>query len=290
MAEVAAPLMPIGELARRADVPVRTLRQWSDRGIVPPAHRTDAGYRMFGERERLRLETVKAMRSLGFHIDEISAVLATHDELGTGLAAQLDAVRTRMADLERFALVLEAVLERCDEPTAVHLARLQTIARLFAGAGTATCAREGDHGEDAGAPAPDAPGLPELAEHPTFEQLDAWLELAALLAEETVDVTGGGAGQPVLLDVLHDAMEARTSGVTPDDPRADGLVQRLLAHASARSDGAQPHRLLDHATPGGDLRTRRYWRLVARIKGWPEQSPQAQAVDWLAAALRVRCG
>jgi DNA-binding transcriptional MerR regulator len=289
MARVTAdPLMPIGELARRADVPVRTLRRWSDSGIVPPAQRTDAGYRMYGERERLRLETVKAMRSLGFDLDEIGAVLATHDEFGTGLAAQLDAVRTRMADLEHFALVLEAALERCDEPTAVHLARLQTLARLSSGAAS------GGHADHAGAAEALAggPGLPELAEHPTLEQLDAWLELAALLAEETVDVTGGTAEQsPDLLVVLHDAMEARTSGVTPDDPRADALVDRLLAHAGGRGpDGRLPHRLLDRATPGGDLRTRRYWRLVARIKGWPEQSAQAQAVDWLAAALRVRCG
>lgn len=280
----ADPLMPIGELARRADVPVRTLRQWSDSGIVPPARRTDAGYRMYGERERLRLETVKAMRALGFDIEEIGGLLATHRELGTGLAAQLDAVRTRMADLERFALVLEAALERCEEPTAVHLARLQTLARLTA-AGTPSAAA------GAGPTVDDHPGLPELTAHPSFEQLDAWLELAALLAEETVEVAGDTTGRADLLDVLHDAMEARTSGVSPHDPRADALVERLLAQAGGRgADGALPRRLLDRAAPDGDLRTRRYWRLVARIKGWPEQSPQAQAVDWLAAALRVRCG
>lgn len=139
---------------------------------------------------------------------------------------------------------------------------------------------------------PDVVGLPALAEHPTVEQLDAWLELAALLAEETADVAGDPAVQPPhLLDVLHDAMDARTSGMTPDDPRADALVERLLSHTGASGpDGMPPTRLLDHATPGADLRTRRYWRLVARIKGWSEQSPQAQAVDWLAAALRARCG
>lgn len=275
-------LMPIGELARRANVSVKTLRHYSEIGVVPPACRTAAGYRMYGEAERLRLETVKAMRRLGFDLDQITAVLSTHDELGTGLAAQLDAVRGRLADLERLALVLEAALERCDEPTTVHLARLETLARLSATGDVADGATSWREGGQA---------LPDLDARPTFEQLDAWLELAALLATETSAVAVENQFSDDLLDVLHDAMDARTAGVTPDDPRADGLVERLLAHAGCQGpDGAPPHHLLDRAAADDDLRARRYWRLVARIKGWPEQSPQAQAMDWLAAALRVRCG
>lgn len=284
-------LMPIGELARRASVPVKTLRHYSDLGIVPPAHRTDAGYRMYGERERLRLETVKAMRRLGFELDEIAGVLADHDELGTGLVAQLEAVRTRLADLQRFALLLERALDRWDEPTAAHLARLETLAQLSS---------DQLH-RDVPAYGEPASALPPLDPDPTFEQLDAWLELAELVATDATDPTTSSAtagttaaGTPRahdLLGVLHDAMDARAAGVAPEDPRADQLVQRLLAHADgAGTASALPQYLLARAGIGDDLRSRRYWRLVARVKGWPEHSAQARAVDWLAAALRVRCG
>lgn len=39
---------PIGELARRTGLTVKTIRFYSDRGIVPPAGRSPAGYRLYG--------------------------------------------------------------------------------------------------------------------------------------------------------------------------------------------------------------------------------------------------
>jgi DNA-binding transcriptional MerR regulator len=41
------PLLSIGELARRTGVPVRTIRFWSDAGVLPPAARTEGGRRLY---------------------------------------------------------------------------------------------------------------------------------------------------------------------------------------------------------------------------------------------------
>ena len=35
------PVLSIGELAKRAGLPVRTIRFWSDIGVVPPVARTE---------------------------------------------------------------------------------------------------------------------------------------------------------------------------------------------------------------------------------------------------------
>jgi hypothetical protein len=43
-----ATLLTIGELAERTGLSVRTIRFYSDSGVVPPAGRTDAGYRLYG--------------------------------------------------------------------------------------------------------------------------------------------------------------------------------------------------------------------------------------------------
>jgi DNA-binding transcriptional MerR regulator len=55
-------LLTIGELARLTGLTVKTVRFWSDEGLVPPADRTPAGYRLYdsarvrcaGRRGRLR--------------------------------------------------------------------------------------------------------------------------------------------------------------------------------------------------------------------------------------------
>jgi DNA-binding transcriptional MerR regulator len=52
------PLLTIGELARRAGVPVRTIRFWSDSGLVPPASRTDSDRRLYDAACVARLELV----------------------------------------------------------------------------------------------------------------------------------------------------------------------------------------------------------------------------------------
>ena len=40
-------LFTIGQLARRTGVPTRTVRFWSDAGLVPPASRSASGYRLY---------------------------------------------------------------------------------------------------------------------------------------------------------------------------------------------------------------------------------------------------
>ena len=42
-----AELFTIGQLAGRTGVPTRTIRFWSDAGLVPPAARSSHGYRLY---------------------------------------------------------------------------------------------------------------------------------------------------------------------------------------------------------------------------------------------------
>jgi DNA-binding transcriptional MerR regulator len=304
-------LFSIGELARRAAVPVKTLRFYSDIGLVPPARRTSAGYRLYGEEERLRLDTVKTLRGLGFGLAEISAALEQRQDLRDTIKLQLHAVEARTRELQRVAVVLRAALERADEPTSAHLARLETLARLSAGERTALLDDFLDDVRgDAVAPSAwddwwagfRAASLPELPPEPTSDQLDAWLELAVLLADadfrdrirqmvaEAHDAPRPQS--PIDLATLFDAaLEAEAAGVAPEDPAADELVARFVS-AHEPTLGAGPdagRRTLAHIERYDDPRARRYWQLVARIQGWPDRSwPQAQAFDWLLRALRVR--
>ena len=68
-------LLSIGELATRTGLPVRTIRFYSDSGVVPPADRTEAGYRLYGPDALARLGLVRTLRDLGIDLATIRRVL-----------------------------------------------------------------------------------------------------------------------------------------------------------------------------------------------------------------------
>jgi len=55
-------LFTIGQLAMRTGVPARTIRFWSDAGLVPPAGRSASGYRLYDADAAARLELVMTLR------------------------------------------------------------------------------------------------------------------------------------------------------------------------------------------------------------------------------------
>ncbi|MFD1544080.1 MerR family transcriptional regulator [Nonomuraea guangzhouensis] len=69
-------LYTIGELAHRTGLPVRTIRFWSDSGILPPTGRTAGGYRLYDEAAAARLELVRMLRDLGIGLAAVQDVLS----------------------------------------------------------------------------------------------------------------------------------------------------------------------------------------------------------------------
>lgn len=65
----------VGEVARLANVSVRTLHHYDAIGLVAPSSRTDAGYRLYEARDLERLHHVLAYRELGFELEAIQELL-----------------------------------------------------------------------------------------------------------------------------------------------------------------------------------------------------------------------
>jgi DNA-binding transcriptional MerR regulator len=65
----------IGELARRTGLTVRTLHHYDSIGLLSPADRSEGGHRVYGEADVRRLYRIVSLRSLGFPLDAIGAVL-----------------------------------------------------------------------------------------------------------------------------------------------------------------------------------------------------------------------
>jgi DNA-binding transcriptional MerR regulator len=86
----------IGELAAAAHVSARTLRHYDAIGLLRPAARTEAGYRVYAESDLARLYRILGLRSLGLPLDEIGALLDAGVPLVDVLGRQLEAVERRI--------------------------------------------------------------------------------------------------------------------------------------------------------------------------------------------------
>src|ERR1700730_14043687 len=63
------------EFAEMASVSVRTLRFYDKAGLLSPTSYTEAGHRLYTDRDFLRLQQILALKFLGFSLDEIKRCL-----------------------------------------------------------------------------------------------------------------------------------------------------------------------------------------------------------------------
>lgn len=61
----------VKDIARITGVSVRTLHYYDEIGLLEPAGRTDAGYRLYNEDDLLRLQQILIGRSLGMPLEEV---------------------------------------------------------------------------------------------------------------------------------------------------------------------------------------------------------------------------
>jgi DNA-binding transcriptional MerR regulator len=91
----------IGALAREFDVTPRTIRFYEDEGLIAPGR--DAGRRVYGKREYVRLKLILRGKRLGFSLAEVREMLALYDSAPDErpqLQKFLDALAVRRVQLE----------------------------------------------------------------------------------------------------------------------------------------------------------------------------------------------
>ncbi len=73
---MATPPYKVKDLARLSGVTVRTLHHYDAIGLLCPAGRTSAGYRLYAQRDVLRLQQILVYRELGLPLEKIKAIIA----------------------------------------------------------------------------------------------------------------------------------------------------------------------------------------------------------------------
>ncbi|MGW6022079.1 MerR family transcriptional regulator [Streptomyces sp. NPDC055099] len=304
-------LHSIGDLARRTGLSVKTVRFYSDAGIVPPADRSPAGYRLYGTDAVARLDLVRTLRELGLDLPTIRKVVDREVSLPEVAAAHADALEVQIKVLRLRRAVLRAVAKRGSTPEELDL--MHKLAKLSEEErnrliddflGTVF-----DGLDDHPAFAAVARSLtPELPDNPDAEQVEAWVELAELFQDPGFRSTMQGMARDLATDrapdnltglprILAEAarsqvVPALAAGTDPASPEAEPIVTALAGHYAhilgLPDDTALRRRLVSRLLTMDDPRRDRYLLLLAVINGWPAPESLAPVLDWTIRALRAR--
>jgi DNA-binding transcriptional MerR regulator len=106
-------------VARTAGASVQAVRYYERLGLLPPARRTESGYRLYSPEVLERLGFIQQAQALGFRLEEICEILrmkyAGHspcDCVRKLLEEKLDEIEREMARLQGFRRELHRTLER----------------------------------------------------------------------------------------------------------------------------------------------------------------------------------
>jgi DNA-binding transcriptional MerR regulator len=299
-------LYSIGDLARRTGLAVRTIRFYSDRGIVAPADRSPAGHRLYDDDAVARLDLVRTLRELDVDLPTIRKVLNQELSLPAVAAAHAEALDVQIRILRLRRAVLTAAARHGSTPEELDL-----MHKLAALSQDERQRLIGDFldavfgGQDA---EPAFAGVrrsmtPELPDDPEPEQVQAWADLAELSQDPDFrasmrrmardEEAERGSAQVVrrgLVAVVCDqASAALADRIEPDSPQASPVVAALTAHYArilGRPDDAGLRRqLLARLESVNDPRRERYLTLLSVINGWSAPDSLASVLDWSTRAL-----
>ncbi|WP_246018587.1 MerR family transcriptional regulator [Saccharothrix australiensis] len=296
----------IGDLARMTGLSTRTIRFYSDSGLVPVAGRTAGGFRTYDVDGLARLKLVRTLRDLGVDLPTAQRVLAREVSVADVARTHADAIDAQLRTLRLRRAVLR-VVARNGEVEAVHeLARLSEEERqailddffdeVFGGLELDPAFRDRMRSVRV-----------ELPDDPTAEQLEAWVELANLVRDEDfrasirrmserhqemraqgADLSTGGTPEQLeaFQHVMSRARAALDAGVPPASEEARRIVEEInerWGDVLAVRVGPELSRWLAEF---GDPRAERYWSLLAVINGWPPVPDTTAERAWLAEAGR----
>lgn len=114
-------MMRIGELGKKADCLVQTVRFYESEGLLPEPARSEGNFRLYDEVHLQRLLFIRRCRAKDMTLDEIRQLLNLRDrpELGCGevnalVDAHIAQVRTKMKELRALERELMDLRRSCD--------------------------------------------------------------------------------------------------------------------------------------------------------------------------------
>jgi Cu(I)-responsive transcriptional regulator len=112
--------LTIGEMAKRSGLTAKMIRHYESLGLLPPAVRSEAGYRHYQEADVQQLRFIRQARELGFSLPQIGELLNLwHDQQRPSskvkqVAQQhITVLEQKITELMQMKSALETLVSRC---------------------------------------------------------------------------------------------------------------------------------------------------------------------------------
>lgn len=300
-------LWSIGELAEHAGTTVKTVRFYSDNGLLPERTRSAGGHRRYDSDALDRLRMIRSLRGLGLPVPEVRRIVderaGADGVLEDAVAGQLRTLGSQLSALRWQEAALRLVQE-C--PPQERADRLRLVGALDTPPSTAPLARFWRAWLPPRMPASSRTAFLEAAvpsppDSPSPGQVLAFARLCALVSRPCTPDTGptqpaahstaGARESSVLYAGLAEAYDLAAEPIRAGEAPAAGEALDCFVTTYARVTRARDTLAFRRGLAGqlaSDPRLDRYWDLVAELTtpegGRPEPTPGA-AHDWLLAAL-----
>lgn len=197
--------LTVGDLAKRTGVSVRTLHYYDEIGLLSPSHRTEAGYRLYGEADILRLQQIMSLRQTSFSLEQIRKCLEQSDfSLAHVISLHTARLREQIEQSRKLLIRLETIGETVNSAEVVSVEDLiQTI--------EAICM---------------------LEKYYTPEQLEMLKQRRELLGEEQLR-----QGQANWQELIEQVRTEMTHGTDPASESVKALARRWLELVEAFTGG-----------------------------------------------------
>ncbi|GAA3346920.1 MerR family transcriptional regulator [Amorphoplanes nipponensis] len=299
----------IGDLARRTGLSVRTIRFYSDAGVLPPTFRSSANHRRYDLTAVARLDLIRTLRELGVDLASIHRVLTDEISVSQAATAHAEALDVQIRVLRLRRAVLRAVAKRDSSPEEMEL--MHRIVQLSEAERHRLIHDFVDStfgGVDANPELVELlrSAVPHLPDEPTADQVESWIELAELVqdtdfragvrrmaeyqAAERADGDRTGLHHELTNHVRDRVAAAIAGGIRPASTQAGPVTSELVARYAdtfGATDSAEYRaKLVTRLTIANDPRVERYWQLIAIINGSAPMTPLAPVFRWFTEALR----
>jgi len=196
----------VGELARDSGMTVRALHHYHAIGLLVPAQRSPAGYRLYGPEDLTRLYQIRVLRALGLSLADVRTALDGAADLRQVMTRHRATLRQQAREAQRLVKLLDSALDTLERGVvqAEDLTRIMEAMTMY-------------------------------QRYYSDEQMEKLAQRRKEMGEDAVR-----AAENAWMDLIAAMEQERVSGTPPGDPRVQELARQwrdLIAQFTGNDEG-----------------------------------------------------